>query len=254
MKNIRIIPRLDIKGQNVIKGVHTEGLRIVGDPKKLVAEYYRQGADEIIYMDIVASLYQRNLDFEQLKSVSDNIFIPFTVGGGIRSVGDINNALRSGADKVAINTYAIKNPEFLTEAAKKFGAQCIVLSVEAKKTAPGKWEAYTDGGRERTGLDAVDWIKKGIELGVGEILITSIDQDGTYNGYDMDLIKEITAFAPIPVIVHGGAGRKETILAAIREGKADAISASSIFHFNKSTISEVKEYLDNQGLKIRMIR
>src|SRR3989338_1993955 len=222
MKNIRIIPRLDIKGPNVIKGVHTEGLRIVGDPKKLAAEYYQQGADEIIYMDIVASLYQRNLDFDQLKSVSDNIFIPFTVGGGIRSINDINNALHSGADKVAINTYAVKNPEFLSEAAKKFGAQCIVLSVEAKKIAENKWEAYTDGGRERTGLDAVSWIKKAIDLGVGEILITSIDRDGTYQGYDMELIKAVTSFAPIPVIAHGGAGSPENILEVIRDAKADA--------------------------------
>ena len=252
MKNIRIIPRLDIKGPNVIKGVHTEGLRIVGDPKKLAAEYYQQGADEIIYMDIVASLYQRNLDFDQLKSVSDNIFIPFTVGGGIRSINDINNALRSGADKVAINTYAVKNPEFLSEAAKKFGAQCIVLSVEAKKIAENKWEAYTDGGRERTGLDAVSWIKKGIELGVGEILITSIDQDGTYNGYDMDLIKAVTDFAPIPVIVHGGAGSPETILEAIKDGKADAISASSIFHFNKISIADLKNALNKENIKVRL--
>src|SRR3989344_1276571 len=180
MKKIRIISRLDIKGPNVAKGVQSEGLRVVGNPRELAFKYYNDGADEIIYMDIVASLYQRNLDFDQLKSVSDNIFIPFTVGGGIRSIGDINNALRAGADKVVINTYAVKNPEFLSEAARKFGAQCIVLSVEAKKIAENKWEAYTDGGRERTGLDAVSWIKKGIELGVGEILITSIDQDGTY--------------------------------------------------------------------------
>lgn len=252
MKNIRITPRLDIKGQNIVKGVHTEGLRIVGDPRKFALDYYKQGADEIIYMDIVASLYQRSLDFDQLKAVSDNIFIPFTVGGGIRSINDINNALRSGADKVAINSYAVKNPEFLSEAAKKFGAQCIVLSVEAKKISEGKWEAYTDGGRERTGLDAVAWIKKAISLGAGEILITSIDKDGTYQGYDMDLVKAVTKFAPIPVIAHGGAGSAEHVLEVIRGGRADAVSASSIFHFNKLNITDLKKNLREQQVNVRL--
>lgn len=251
-KNIRVIPRLDIKSPNVIKGVHTEGLRIVGDPRQLALDYYRQGADEIIYNDIVASLYQRNLDFDQLKAVSDNIFIPFTVGGGIRSIGDINNALRSGADKVAINTYAVKNPDFLSEAVKKFGAQCIVLSVEAKKIADNKWEVYTDGGRERTGLDAVSWIKQGITLGVGEILITSIDRDGTYSGYDMELVKAITDFAPVPVIVHGGAGSAEHVLEAIRDGRADAVSASSMFHFKKLGIADLKKALHDQNINVRL--
>ena len=179
MKKVRIIPRLDIKGPNVVKGIHCEGLRVVGDPTILAFEYYRDGADELLCMDIVASLYQRNFNFDILRSLSKNVFIPITVGGGIRSTNDINNALRAGADKIAINTYAVKHPKFLNEAVKKFGAQCIVLSIEAKKCGQNQWEIYTDGGREHTGIDAVKWAKKAISLGGGEIIVTSIDNDGT---------------------------------------------------------------------------
>jgi len=183
MKSIRIIPRIDIKGPNVVKGIHNEGLRVVGNPVELARRYYKEGADEIIYMDIVASLYQRNLDFDLLKSVAEVIFIPLTAGGGIRSTNDINNALRAGADKIAINTYAIHHPDFLTEAVRKFGSQCIVLSVEAKKKDGNFWEAYTDGGRERTNINVIEWIRQGIELGVGEIIITSIDQEAALMNY-----------------------------------------------------------------------
>jgi len=204
-KNTRIIPLLHIKGPNVVKPVHTEALRVVGNPKELSERYYREGADELIYLDIVASLYQRNLDFDLLRSVTENIFIPVTVGGGIRSIQDINNALRAGADKVAINTYAVHHPEFISAAAKEFGSQCVVLFIEAKKQANGSYEAYTDGGREHSGVDAVEWAKKGIDLGVGEILLSSIDKDGTRKGFDMELMQKVIAFAPIPVIAHGGA-------------------------------------------------
>lgn len=251
MKNIRIIPRLDIKGQNVVKGIHTEGLRVMGDPKTMAFDYYRQGADEIAYMDIVASLYQRNIDFDLLKSVSENIFIPFTVGGGIRSLNDINNALRAGADKVAINTYAIKNPEFLREAATKFGSQCIVLSVEAIRKGQG-WEAYTDGGREKTGIDAISWIRRALELGVGEILLTSIDRDGTFEGFDLDLMKQVTAFAKVPVVAHGGAGDYETIAVAILDGKADAVCVSSVLHYKKYSIKDSKQSLLKKGINVRI--
>ncbi len=253
MKNTRIIPRLDIKGPNVVKPVHTEALRVVGNPRELAERYYREGADEIIYMDIVASLYQRNLDFELLRSVTEDIFIPVTVGGGIRSIQDINNALRSGADKVAINTHAIHHPEFLQEAAKEFGAQCIVLSIEAKHQPDGRWEAYTDGGRERSGVDVIEWAKRGIELGVGEILLTSIDQDGTRRGYDMPLIQAITAFAPIPVIVHGGAKDPASMVEIIAKGHADAVSASSIFHYQEYGIPAVKQFLSEQGINVRLV-
>ncbi|KKW12505.1 MAG: Imidazoleglycerol-phosphate synthase [Parcubacteria group bacterium GW2011_GWA2_49_9] len=252
-KNIRIIPRLDIKGPNVVKPVHTEALRVVGNPKELAARYYREGADELLYLDIVASLYQRNLDFELLKQVTDGIFIPVTVGGGIRSLTDITNALRAGADKVAINTYAIHHPEFLTAAAKEFGSQCIVLFIEAKKQPSGSYEAYTDGGREHSGVDAIDWAKRGIDLGVGEILISSVDRDGTRKGFDNELLRRIGEFAPIPVIAHGGAGSMESCVTAVREGKADALSASSVFHYGDFTIGALKTFLTEAGVNVRRV-
>lgn len=250
--NVRIIPRLDIKGPNVIKGVQTEGLRVLGSPKELVAKYYQEKADEIIYMDIVASLYQRSIDFDLLKTVTENIFIPFTVGGGIRSIQDINNALRAGADKVAINTYAINNPNFLIEAVRVFGSQCIVLSVEAKKIGDKKWEAYTEGGRQRTNVGAINWIKKAIKLGIGEIIITSIDRDGTKQGYETDLISEITSFAPIPVICHGGAGKMEDFKEVLKDRKIDAVSSSSVFHYNDFSVKTLKKYLFEQKINVRI--
>ncbi|OGN10627.1 MAG: imidazole glycerol phosphate synthase subunit HisF [Candidatus Yanofskybacteria bacterium RIFCSPHIGHO2_02_FULL_41_11] len=252
MENIRIIPRLDIKGLNVVKGMHTEGLRVVGNPRDFALRYYQEGADELLYMDIVASLYQRNLDFDLLKSVADGVFIPITVGGGIRSVGDINNVLRAGADKVAINTYAISHPEFLREAADKFGSQCIVLSVEAKKVGEGKWEAYTDGGREKTGVGVVEWIKKAIDFGIGEIIITSIDHEGTRRGYDLDLVKAITSFAVVPVIAHGGAGSMESVRDVILNGQTDAISAASIFHYKDYPIERLKKFLNKEKINVRL--
>ncbi len=252
MKNIRIIPRLDIKGLNVVKPVQTEALRIVGNPKELASRYYRQGADELIYLDIVASLYGRTLDFDLLKSVAENIFIPITVGGGIRSINDINNALRSGADKIAINTYIVKHPEFISEAVKKFGSQCIVLYVEAKKQNNGSYEVYTDGGREKTGVEIIGWIKRAIGLGVGEILLTSIDRDGTRAGFDIKLLKEISSFSPIPVIAHGGAGDTYSLKEAVLEAKIDALGISSIFHYNEYSITEVKNYLSKNNINVRI--
>ena len=251
MKKIRIIPRLDIKGPNVVKGVHCEGLRIVGDPTALAKKYYQEGADELLCMDIVASLYQRNFDFDILRSLAQNIFIPITVGGGIRSINDINNALRAGADKVAINTYIIKYPEFISEAVRKFGSQCIVLSLEAKKMGSGKWEAYTDGGREHTGIDAIEWTKKAISLGIGEIIVTSIDNDGTRKGYDHELIKEITAISPIPVIIHGGAGKMESFKETATKYRPDGLAAASVFHYQDFGIKNLKNYLRKNKIAIR---
>lgn len=253
MKNIRIIPRLDIKGLNVVKPIQTEALRVVGKPKELALRYYQTGADELIYLDIVASLYQRNLDFDLLKSVTENIFIPITVGGGIRSIYDINNVLRSGADKVAINTYAVKHPDFIREAVREFGSQCIILYVEAKKQISGSYEVYTDGGREKTGLEVIGWIKKAIALGVGEILLTSVDKDGTRCGHDIELLKQVSSFSPIPVIAHGGAGRPDSLKEAIVDAKVDALSISSIFHYNEYSIPEVKNYLLSNNIKVRII-
>lgn len=251
MKKIRIIPRLDIKGPNVVKGVFTEGLRIVGSPREFISRYYRNGADEILYMDIVASLYQRNIDFELLKSAVDGIFIPITVGGGIRSINDINNALRAGADKVAINTYAVKNPSLLKEASEKFGSQCVVLSVEAKKKSDGSWETYTDGGRERTGINAIEWIKNALKLGIGEIVITSIDHDGTKKGYDVELIKKIMSFSTVPVVVCGGANGPESFLDILKNCKPEGLSAASIFHYNDFSIKDIKNNLIKKQYPIR---
>lgn len=248
MKKVRIIPRLDIKGQNVVKGIHCEGLRVVGNPIELARHYYKSGADELLCMDIVASLYQRNFDFDLLKAIAKEIFIPITAGGGIRSINDVANILRAGADKVAINTYAIENPSFITEVARKFGSQCVVVSVEAKKTGDKKWEAYTNGGRERTGVDAVDWAKKAIKLGAGEILITSIDNDGIKNGYDLELIKIISRLSPVPVIVHGGAGNLASFVNVLKDCRVEGLSAASVFHYNELTIGDVKKSLLNKFL------
>ncbi|MFH1523279.1 MAG: imidazole glycerol phosphate synthase cyclase subunit [Patescibacteria group bacterium] len=252
MKNIRIIPRLDIKGPNVVKPIQTEALRVVGNPKELAVRYYQAGADEIIYLDIVASLYQRNLDFKLLKSVTKDIFIPVTAGGGVRTIQDINNALRSGADKVAINTHLVKEPEFINKAIREFGSQCIVLFIEAKKQTDGSYEVYTDGGRERTGLEVISWAKRAVKLGVGEILISSIDKDGTRDGYDIDLLKKINQLAPIPVIAHGGAGSLDSLEQAVKEGRADALGVSSILHYKEFTVKKIKNFLKRKNINVRI--
>lgn len=247
---VRLIARLDIKGPNVIKTVRTEGLRVVGNPKELAERYYQEGIDELIYMDIVASLYGRNLDFEQLRATSEKLFIPLTVGGGIRSAHDIQEALRAGADKVALNTYALKRPEFVAEAAERFGSQCIVLSVEAKKTSGGGWEPLTDGGREHTHMDALEWVRRGISLGAGEVLLTSIDQDGTRAGYDIELIRKVVAFSTVPVVVHGGAGSAADVVEAAQTG-VSGVSASSIYHYGLTSIAEVKQALAQAQIPTR---
>ena len=251
-KNIRIIPRLDIKGPNVVKAIHLEGLRVIGDPVELAYKYYQDGADEILYLDIVASLYQRNFDFDLLKSVSKNIFVPKTVGGGIRSLNDINNALRAGADKIAINTYAVSHPEFVQQAVQKFGSQCIALSVEAKRNGIGQWETYTDGGRENTGVNSIEWIKKAILLGVGEIIITSIDQEGTRRGFDLKLIRKVVSISPVPVIICGGAGGLDSVKEAVENCNPDAISIASALHYNDYSIVELKQYLKQNGYAVRL--
>ncbi len=231
-KNIRIIPRLDIKGENLVKGIHLEGLRVLGKPEDFAYEYCAGGADELLYIDIVASLYGRNNLIDIVRRTAANIFIPLTVGGGIRSVDDIRMMLRAGADKVAINTAVVKRPEFISEAANAFGSQCIVLSIEAKRTGDGTYEAYTDNGRERTGLDIFKWALRGAELGAGEILITSIDNEGTGKGFDIDLIRKMSAIVDIPVISCGGAGKMGDFEDAVVSGSADAISAASVFHYH----------------------
>ncbi|MBI2489884.1 MAG: imidazole glycerol phosphate synthase subunit HisH [Candidatus Brocadiales bacterium] len=243
MRNIRIIPRLDVKGPNLVKGIRFEGLRVLGPPEYFARQYYEQGADEIIYMDIVASLYGRNNLKEIVSRTARQVFIPITVGGGIRCIDDIKAILRAGADKVAINTAAINNPNLIRESAKVFGSQCIVISIEAKRVGGGKYEAFTDNGRQETGVDVFDWVYQAYKLGAGEILITSIDCEGTGEGYDIELISKVSEIASVPVIACGGAGRLEDIEEVVKHTKVNAVSAASVFHYNQLTRDLVaKEY------------
>jgi cyclase len=248
MSAARIIARLDIKGPNMVKGVHLEGLRVLGDPRYFAEEYYQDGIDEMIYMDTVASLYGRNNLTEFVNVTAKSIFVPLTVGGGVRTIEDISNLLRAGADKVAINTAAIKNPELICEASKRFGAQCIVLSVEAKKISDFKYECFTDNGRERTGVDVLEWCVRAEGLGAGEILLTSVDFEGTGAGYDIALTKQISEAVSIPVIASGGCGQLGHVTQVIVEGRADAVAIASVFHYGKLknvTAHASKEY--NEG-------
>lgn len=239
--NIRLIARLDIKGPNLIKGIHLEGLRVVGDPQEYARRYYEAGADELVYMDIVASLYGRNSLTEIVKRAAQDIFIPMTVGGGVRSVDDAKQLLRAGADKIAINTAAIARPELITEISRRFGSQCMVLSIEAKRVGENKWEAYTDNGRERTGVDVVEWAKKACELGAGEILLTSVDREGTRKGFDVALVRAVAVAVPIPVIASGGMGATEHLVEVIQEGKADAVAMADVLHYNRISMSQIRE-------------
>lgn len=249
--NVRLIARLDIKGPNLIKGVHLEGLRVVGDPQEFARRHYEAGADELVYMDIVASLYGRNSLTEIIKRAAEDIFIPMTVGGGVRSVEDVKQLLRAGADKVALNTAAVLRPELITEVARRFGSQCMVLSIEAKRQSPGKWESYTDNGRERTGRDVVEWAQKGFELGAGEILLTSVDQEGTRKGFDVELVRAVAEAVPIPVIASGGMGTTDHLVQVIREGKADAVAMADVLHYNRIEMRRIREAATAAGVPVR---
>jgi cyclase len=230
--NIRIIPRLDIKGPNLVKGIHLEGLRVLGKPEHFARYYYEQGADELIYMDAVASLYGRNSLLEIVEKTSKEIFIPLTVGGGLRSVDDIRTVLRAGADKVSINTAAIKSPELIRAASRIFGSSTIVVSIEAIKKPDGSYEAYVDYGRQQTGVDALKWAVQAAELGAGELVVTSINQEGTGQGFDLELTRKISESVSIPVIASGGCGKIEHVYDVITQGQADAVSVASILHYD----------------------
>lgn len=252
MAGIRIIPRLDIKGPNLIKGIHLEGLRVVGDPHAFALDYYRLGADELVFMDIVASLYQRNNLTEIIKRAADQIFVPITVGGGIRSLDDVRLMLHSGADKVAINTAAVGRPELITEVSHRFGSQCMVLSVEAKrKSGENRWEAFTDNGREHTGLDVVDWVARAVSLGAGEIMLTSIDQEGTRKGFDVDLLLAVSSRVKVPVIVSGGYGKPADLLDAVKAG-ASGIAIADALHWKRTAIIDIKSQARLAGLEVRL--
>ena len=250
-KKVRLIARLDIKGPNLIKGIHLEGLRVIGDPQEHAKKYYEQGADELIYIDIVASLYGRSKLPEIVSRTAENVFVPLTVGGGIRNIEDVRELLRAGADKVAINTAAVQRPSLINEVSRRFGSQCMVLSIEAKKQSDTMWEVYTDSGREKTGIDVVDWAKEGVEQGAGEILLTSIDYEGSRKGFDIDLIKKITDAVNIPVIASGGMGSEEHIRFAIEEGGADAIAMADILHYERSTINLIREEANKADIGVR---
>lgn len=253
MSNLRIIPRLDIKGSNLIKSVQMEGLRVMGDPQEFAIRYYEAGADELVYMDIVASLYGRNNLSDIISRAADQVFIPITVGGGIRSVEDVRHILRSGADKVAINTAAVLHPALLTEVSRRFGSQATVLSIEAKQVAPGKWEAYTDNGREKTNLDVLEWVRLGVELGAGEILLTSVDREGTRKGFDIELVRQVSAAVKVPVIASGGMGSIEHFIEAATIGGADAVSMADVLHYNRLALNSIRDAGREAGLSVRTL-
>ena len=251
MSSIRLIARLDIKGPNLIKGIHLEGLRVMGSPNEHALRYYLQGADELIYMDCVASLYGRNYLGDIIKEAAKNIFIPMTVGGGIRSVDDVTEILREGADKVAINTAVVANPQLISDVAQRFGSQCMVLSIEAKQVGLDSWEVYTDNGRERTNLDVIEWAKHGVEIGAGEILLTSVDREGTRKGFDISLVKAVSEAVNVPVIASGGMGKTEDFLTVVNEGCADAVAMADILHYKRAEIGDIRAAAEKVGLDVR---
>jgi len=244
LKTIRIIPRLDIKGPNLVKGIHLEGLRVLGKPEDFAKYYFENGADELFYQDVVASLYERNSLGEIITATAKKSFIPLTVGGGIRTVDDIKNVLRAGADKVSVNTAAIKSPDFIKEASRKFGSSTIVVAIEAIKQPDGKYLAFVDNGREHTGVEVFEWAKKVQDLGAGEILLTAVDKEGVGLGFDLELTKTISMSVEIPVIAHGGAGKLEHITEVINEGMADAVTVASMFHYD--FIANVQSNMDSR--------
>ncbi|MEO2216586.1 imidazole glycerol phosphate synthase cyclase subunit [Chromobacterium vaccinii] len=253
MKKIRLIPRLDIKGPNLIKGIHLEGLRVMGDPQEFARRYYEQGADELLYVDVVASLYGRNSLHDIIERAVRDVFVPLTVTGGVRSVDDVRKILRSGADKVGINTAATKRPELIREVSRKFGSQCMVLSIEAKRISDGHWEAYTDNGRERTGLDVIEWAQRGVDLGAGEILLTSVDQEGTREGFDTALLAAVSKVVPVPVIASGGMGNLDDVAKAVCDGAADAVAMADILHYGRATVGEIRAAAQASGINVRAL-
>ncbi|MDI3546862.1 MAG: imidazole glycerol-phosphate synthase subunit HisF [Halanaerobiales bacterium] len=249
----RIIPCLDVKDGRVVKGINFVNLRDEGDPVELARFYDRAGADELVFLDITASHEERDIMLEIVKETAANVFIPFTIGGGIRTIDDMRAILMAGADKVSINSAAVKSPELISAGARRFGSQCMVVAIDARKKAEGEWEVFIHGGRKPTGLDVVNWAKRVEELGAGEILLTSMDADGTKAGYDIELLLAVSGAVNIPVIASGGAGKPEHLKEALLEGKADAVLAASIFHEKQYTVREVKEYLAREGIPVRMI-
>ncbi|MBQ2239120.1 MAG: imidazole glycerol phosphate synthase subunit HisF [Lachnospiraceae bacterium] len=254
MHTKRIIPCLDVHAGRVVKGVNFVNLKDAGDPVEIAAAYDKAGADELVFLDITASSDARNIMIDMVKRVAETVFIPFTVGGGIRTVDDFKAILREGADKISINSSAINNPTLISEAADKFGSQCVVVAIDARRREDGSgWNIYKNGGRVDVGIDAVEWAMKVNQLGAGEILLTSMDSDGTKAGYDLELTRLISENVSIPVIASGGAGTKEHFYEALTEGKADAALAASLFHYKELEINELKRYLKNREVEVRLV-
>lgn len=248
----RIIPCLDVKGGRVVKGTNFVGLRDAGDPVELAARYDIERGDELVFLDITASGEGKKTMVEVAKKCAAEVFIPFTVGGGIRTVDDMRDLLKAGADKISVNTAAVNNPDLIRQGAEKFGRQCIVLAADARRSGENTWEIYAHGGRTPTGIDCLTWIKKAVELGAGEILLTSMDADGTKAGYDIALTRAVAEAVDVPVIASGGAGKLEHFYEVLTEGKADAVLAASVFHYGEFTVREVKNYLRSHGVEVRL--
>lgn len=248
----RIIPCLDVNAGRVVKGVNFVELRDAGDPVEIARRYDEQGADEITFLDITASSDARDIIIHVVEQVAEQVFIPLTVGGGVRTVADVRRLLNAGADKVSINTAAVNNPQIVADAAGKVGSQCIVVAIDAKNVAPGKWEVFTHGGRNRTGLDVIEWARKVVELGAGEILLTSMDRDGTRSGFDLELTRAVSDAVSVPVIASGGVGTLAHLADGVAQGHADAVLAASIFHFGEHTVREAKELMRSRGIEVRL--
>lgn len=248
----RIIPCLDVKDGRVVKGTNFVGLRDAGDPVELASIYDKEIADELVFLDITASCEERKTMVQVVEETASQVFIPFTVGGGIRALGDIRTMLKAGADKISLNTAAVKNPELIAEGAKSFGRQCIVVAVDARQTGENQWEVFINGGRTSTGLEVIEWVKKATSLGAGEILLTSMDKDGTKDGYDIALTKAVSEAVTVPVIASGGAGELQHFYDVLTAGKADAVLAASVFHYGQFTVRQVKEYLKSRGVEVRL--
>ncbi len=248
----RIIPCLDVNAGRVVKGVNFVALRDAGDPVEIAQRYDAQGADEITFLDITASSDERDIILHIIEAVASQVFIPLTVGGGVRAVTDVRRLLNAGADKVSMNTAAVNNPQLVADAAAKVGTQCIVVAIDAKQTSPGKWEVFTHGGRKNVGLDVIDWARQVQLLGAGEILLTSMDRDGTKSGFDLALTRAVADAVTIPVIASGGVGSLAHLADGVTQGRADAVLAASIFHYGEFTVREAKEYMRQQGVEVRL--
>jgi len=248
----RIIPCLDVNAGRVVKGVNFVSLRDAGDPVEVARRYDEQGADEITFLDITASSDERDIILNIVEACAEQVFIPLTVGGGVRRIEDVRRLLNAGADKVSMNTAAVNDPHLVAEASAKVGSQCIVVAIDAKQTSPGKWEVFTHGGRKNVGLDAIEWAKQVAELGAGEILLTSMDRDGTKNGFDLALTRAVADAVSIPVIASGGVGNLQHLADGVTEGRADAVLAASIFHYGAYTVRQAKEYMRARGIEVRL--